>query len=182
MMKPRAGLSAQGRGSHFGSWHSIQLRAIKLPPYPVLLTTDHLLGTAQVSGNARLALSSPMAPLAAQLAEGEERTAFVCIAFVVVSLVLGVGFVATAIFFSPSGIAEKSLWGLIGALMGGISLMIRGLHREATISAYRWRGMVAAYGAPQVSKTTVQKLDAIIIEYLEREVRHGSRSRASAAS
>lgn len=122
-----------------------------------------------------------MAPLAAQLAEGEQRTAVVCMAFVVLSLVLGVGFVAIAIFFSPSGIAEKSLWGLIGALMGGISMMIRGLHREATLSAYRWRGVVAAYKAPRVSRATVQKLDAILIEYLESEVRHGGRSRASAA-
>lgn len=85
------------------------------------------------------------------------------------------------IFLAPSGIAEKSLWGLIGALMGGISLMIRGLHREATMSAYRWRGMVAAYEAQQVSKTIVQKLDAIVIEYLQREVRHGGRSKRSKA-
>jgi hypothetical protein len=64
-----------------------------------------------VSDTARSVQSSPMAPLAAQLAEGEERTASVCVAFVVVSLVLGVSFIAVAIFFSPSGIAEKSLWG-----------------------------------------------------------------------
>jgi hypothetical protein len=122
-----------------------------------------------------------MAPLAAQLAEGERRTASVCMTFVIVSLVLGVSFIAVAIFLAPSGVAEKSLWALIGTLMGGISLMIRGLHREATMNAYRWRGMVAAYEAPQVSKTTVQKLDAIVVEYLEREVRHGGRSRRSKA-
>ena len=122
-----------------------------------------------------------MAPLAAQLAEGKGRTASVCMAFVIVSLILGVGFIAVAIFLAPSGIAEKSLWGLIGTLMGGISLIIRGLHREATMNAYRWRGMVAAYEAPQVSKATVQKLDAIVIEYLQREVRPGGRNRRSKA-
>ena len=82
--------------------------------------------------------------------------------------------------FDWAGLHNRAPW-LIGALMGGISLMIRGLHREATMSAYRWRGMVAAYEAQQVSKTIVQKLDAIVIEYLQREVRHGGRSKRSKA-
>jgi hypothetical protein len=122
-----------------------------------------------------LSQTSPMAPLAAQLAQGEGRTAGVCMAFVIVSLALGVSCIVVAIFLAPSGVAEKALWGLTSALMGGISLIIRGLHREATMNAYRWRGIVAAYQAPQIPKSTVQKLDAIVLEYLQGEVRHGGR-------
>ena len=64
-------------------------------------------------------------------------------------------------------------------LMGGIGLMIRGLYREATMSTSRWRRIVDAYGAPQVSKATIQKLDAIVMEYVQRDIRHGGRSRTS---
>jgi hypothetical protein len=132
-----------------------------------------------VPGNSRTVQLSPMAPLATRLAEGEERTATVCLVFVIVSLILGISFVGVAVLLSPGGVAEKAIWGLIGTLMTGISLMIRGLHREATMSAYRWRGVVDAYEAPRVTKATIQKLDSIILEYLEREVGHGGRSRAS---
>ena len=118
-------------------------------------------------GSAGTVHSSPLAPLAARLAQGKERTAIVCRVFIVASLILGINFVVVAVALSPDGVAEKTIWGLIGAIMTAISLMIHGLHREATMNAFRWRCMVNAYEAPQVTKATTQTLDSIVIEYLQ---------------
>ena len=122
-----------------------------------------------------------MASVAARLAEGEARTAAICLVFMIGSLLLGVGFVCVGIFLPLEGIAAKAIWGLVGSLLMGVGLMIRGLHREATRNHFRWRGVVDAYAAPKTTRALVQQLDAIVMRYLEMEVRNASRRRRRSA-